>query len=184
MPRRSPSILLGAATILAVACGGGGTPAPETPMDGASRPASTPRPDDSGPSPWEACYSTFTRTGDPETDLSRLVRSCGAMGGMQPVTEVRVAEQSSEAPVDRYTFDVPAAGTCYRVYAVGANGIEDLDLLLRSPSGAPVAGDVGHDAWPVLPPGAPLCVPTAGRYQLEVGVQRGAGRYALQVFAR
>jgi hypothetical protein len=134
--------------------------------------------------PWEACYSTFGPTGDAEGDLARLVRDCGATGGMRPVTTVRVGTQSDRDPVDRYTFEVPAPGKCYRVYAAADAAVQDLDLLLRGPTGAAVIADVTHDSWPVLPPRGPVCFPEAGLYMLEVSVYRGAGRYALQVWGR
>jgi hypothetical protein len=134
--------------------------------------------------PWEACYSTFGPSGNAEGDLARLVRDCGPTGGMRPVTTVRVGTQSDQDPVDRYTFEVPAPGKCYRIYAAADSSVQDLDLLLRGPSGTPVIADVTHDSWPVLPPREPVCFPEAGLYMLEVSVYRGAGRYALQVWGR
>ncbi len=134
--------------------------------------------------PWQACYSSFTPSGDASSDLSRLTRDCGATGGMRPITSVRVGEQTESDPVDPYTFEVPASGKCYRVYGVGDGGIQDLDLLLRAPSGEPIAADVTHDSWPVLPPGEPACFTEPGAYRLEVSVYRGSGHYALQVWGR
>lgn len=133
---------------------------------------------------WEACYSTFGPSGNAEGDLARLVRDCGPTGGMQPITAVRTGTQSDRDPVERYTFEVPSPGKCYRVYAAADAGIQDLDLLLRGPSGAPLVADVTHDAWPVLPPREPVCFPEAGLYMLEVSVYQGSGRYALQVWGR
>jgi hypothetical protein len=134
--------------------------------------------------PWEACYSSFSPTGDAESDLNRLVRDCGPTGGMKAVTPVRIGQQSSEDPVDRYTFEVPEPGKCYRVYAAGQSTIADLDLLLRGPSKDRFVADVTHDSWPVLPPREPVCFDQPGAYMLEVSVYRGSGRYALQVWGR
>jgi hypothetical protein len=103
---------------------------------------------------------------------------------MRAVTPVRVGRQSSEDPADRYTFEVPAAGKCYRVYAAGESSIEDLDLLLRGPARDHFVADVTHDSWPVLPPTEPVCFTEPGSYMLEVSVYRGGGRYALQVWGR
>jgi hypothetical protein len=101
---------------------------------------------------------------------------------MHAITPVRVATQRESDPVDRYTFYVPGAGRCYRVYAVGSKGIEDLDLLLRGPDGEHVVADLTHDRYPVVPPDGPLCCDTPGLYLLEVSVFRGSGRYAVQVW--
>jgi len=103
---------------------------------------------------------------------------------MRPVTAVRTGEQSELDPVDLYTFEVPKAGACYRVYAASDRTVEDLDLLLRGPGGEGALADVTHDSWPVLPPREPACFTAPGVYQLEVSVYRGSGRYALQVWGR
>jgi len=134
--------------------------------------------------PWQTCYSTFAPTGDAAADLARLVRDCGTTGGMRAVSAVRLGQQAEQDPVDRYTFEVPTAGKCYRVYATGDAAVQDLDLLLRGVSGEPVAADVTHDSWPVLPPQGPVCFSEPGLYMLEVSVFRGSGHYALQVWGR
>jgi len=131
---------------------------------------------------WSECYSSFSPSGAPKEDLARLTRSCGPTGGMQAVTAVQVGEQTEKDPADRFTFYVPSAGACYRVYAVGDRNVQDLDVLLRGPDGEDVTGDLSHDAFPVTPPAGPVCFDVPGLYMLEVSVFRGAGRYALQVW--
>jgi len=103
---------------------------------------------------------------------------------MRPVTAVRTGRQSADDSVDRFTFEVPEAGRCYRVYAAADSDVTDLDLLVRGPSGTSALADLTHDAWPVLPPREPACFSTPGLYMLEVSVYRGSGRYALQVWGR
>lgn len=186
MPMRIARTLVASGALAALpvlGCGNasrsGGNPAT------ANEPAgTTTTSEETAKSPWEACYSSFTPAGDAEGDLTRLVRDCGPTGGMRAVTPVRVGEQSSEDPVDRYTFEVPAAGKCYRVYAAAQSSIQDLDLLLRGPSRDHFVADVTHDSWPVLPPREPVCFTEPGSYMLEVSVYRGSGRYALQVWGR
>ncbi len=170
------------AALVLVACGSGSAEPPRT-AEGAPSSTSGGGAADVPPPPWESCYSTFGPSGDAEGDLARLVRDCGPTGGMHPITTVRVGTQSDRDPVDRYTFEVPEAGKCYRVYAAADASVQDLDLLLRGASG-PAIADVTHDSWPVLPPHGPVCFPEAGLYQLEVSVYRGSGRYALQVWGR
>jgi len=133
---------------------------------------------------WESCYGTFSPAGDAPGDLSRLVRDCGPTGGMRAITVVRSGEQSEDDAIDRYTFEVPSAGHCYRVYAAGDGAVKDLDLLLRGPSGNAVASDLTHDSWPVLPARHPACLSEPGLYMLEVSVFKGSGHYALQVWGR
>ena len=168
-------------------------PPPTTPLPPggtASRSESDPTgsastaPGDEAHSPWETCYSTFAPTGDASSDLAHLVRDCGPVGGMRAVSAVRLGQQAEQDPVDRYTFEVPAAGKCYRVYGAGDAAVQDLDLLLRGPKGDSVVADVTHDSWPVLPPRSPICFSEPGLYMLEVSVFRGSGGYALQVWGR
>jgi len=182
--RIAPSLALSVAVpFLLLGCGSRTAENPKSAV--AVEPAGvTAATDDASKSPWEACYSSFAPAGDPEGDLMRLVRDCGPTGGMRAVTPVRVGRQSSEDPVDRYTFEVPAPGKCYRVYAAGESSIEDLDLLLRGPTQGAFVADVTHDSWPVLPPREPVCFTLPGSYMIEVSVYRGSGRYALQVWGR
>lgn len=137
---------------------------------------------DPGGGRWRECYANFAPSGDANADLNRMTRACGPTGGMRAVTPVTRALQSERDPVDRYTFYVPKAGACYRVYAVGNQGVQDLDLLIRGPSGDDVMADLGSDPFPVLPPQGPMCFDAPGLYMLEVSVHRGQGGYAIQVW--
>jgi hypothetical protein len=131
---------------------------------------------------WSDCYATFAPSGNPKSDLERLTGECGRVGGMQPLTPVKTGTQGERDPADHYRFIVPDANTCYRIYATADRNVDDLDLLLRAPDGTDVAGDLTHDAWPIVPPRAPLCIEEPGTYLLEVSVFRGRGRYALQIW--
>lgn len=133
--------------------------------------------------PWSDCYAHFSPSGHARRDLKALTRICGPLGGMHPLSSV-VADQTEHDHADRYTFYVDKPGRCYRVYAASDHGIRDLDLLIRDSAGTPVAADLTHDAWPVLPPDEPLCIPRAGLYMLEVSVFQGRGRYAVQVWGK
>jgi hypothetical protein len=173
-----------AASISALGCGSPSGSGPSSPVTAGEPAGTTSDPEERARTQWESCYSTFAPSGDAEGDLTRLVRDCGPTGGMRAVTPIRLGMQSSEDPVDRYTFEVPSPGKCYRVYAVGESSIADLDLLLRGPARNHYVADVTHDSWPVLPPREPVCFDQPGSYMLEVSVYRGAGRYALQVWGR
>jgi hypothetical protein len=165
---------------LALACGPV-APAQSGPGSGAERPGDKATQTAEG-GQWAACHAAFAPSGDARADLDRLTRSCGPTGGMHAITPVRLATQRERDPVDRYTFYVPKAGSCYRIYAVGSRGIEDLDLLLRGPDGEDVVADLTHDRHPIVPPHGPICFDAPGLYLLEVSVFRGSGSYAVQVW--
>ena len=182
---QSPSLVVSLLVMLCAAgCGPAVAEGPASPTTRAQSATEVSSTDEPEKTPWETCYSSFTPIGKAEDDLARLVRDCGTTGGMRAITKVRLGTQSSEDPVDRYAFQVPAPDKCYRVYAVGDSAIKDLDLLLRGPKGTAMLADVTHDSWPVLPPREPICFSEPGLYMLEVSVYKGAGRYALQVWGR
>ena len=168
---------------LYAACGPVNTAGPTTAAGGNAGTAAVTAPDESRPKgAWDACYSNFSPDGNAVEDLKKLARACGATGGMHPLTGVQTGQQSQSDPVQRFTFTVPTAGRCYRVYAAGDAGVRDLDVLIRDPAGGDVTGDVTHDSWPVVPPAGPACFEKPGIYVLEVSVYQGTGKFALQVW--
>jgi len=174
------SLPLASLSLLVAGCAS--SPRADSPADPNQQPRTTEPPTSTASNPWVACHTGFRPTGNPRGDLARITRACGRTSPMRPITKVLTQEQREQDPAHRYTFYVPARGACYRVYAAGDSGISDLDLLLRGPDGDGLAGDLSHDAWPILPPQGPLCFDRPGLYMLEVSVFRGAGTYAIQVW--
>jgi hypothetical protein len=132
--------------------------------------------------PWSKCYESFAASGDLATDMVAMGRACGAKNGQKPLTTVRTGQQSEHDAVDRFTFTAGGASKCYRVFAVGERGVRDLDVQVVGPDGELLASDASMDPNPVVPPREPLCLKQSGIYVVEVSVQRGAGRYAVQVW--
>jgi hypothetical protein len=73
-------------------------------------------------------------------------------------------------------------GDCYRVFAVAQKSVADLDVVVRSSRGAPIAADHGEDAWPIVQPDRPFCALEDDTYTLEVTAKRGSGRFAAEVW--
>ncbi len=149
----------------------------------ASNPAPPAEPAAADSNPFTACFADFKPTGNPRHDMKQLTDRCGHVGGMRPITPVHTARQRDSDPADRYTFYVPTAGGCYRVYATSGRNVGDLDLLLRGPTPDLVIADLTSDTWPVLPARHPVCFEQPGLYMLEVSVGQGTGEYALQVWS-
>ncbi|MEJ7731920.1 MAG: hypothetical protein WKG00_22260 [Polyangiaceae bacterium] len=132
---------------------------------------------------WVSCYSTFLAEGEPTSALSRLAAACGKATGMRAVAPARRGEpQNEEDAVERFTFPARANG-CYRVYAVGAAEVIDLDVALVDPAGKVAANDRSATRWPVVPARGPICAEAEGVYTVEVAVTRGRGPFALQVWS-
>jgi hypothetical protein len=100
------------------------------------------------------------------------------MRQMGPVTEGSVV---AGAPAVEHELALER-GQCVRVFAVGDEGVVDLDLALDAPSGARLAVDGIDDRWPMLLPDRPVCVTEAGRFSIKVSARQGAGRYAMQAW--
>ncbi|APR87372.1 hypothetical protein A7982_12721 [Minicystis rosea] len=131
---------------------------------------------------WSDCYRRFHPGDDPSADLARLAAACAAPSGMRPLTPVRTgaAAGPSDRP-DRFQFRV-RRGHCYRGFAVGAPGVEDLDVAVYDAHGDLATADVSRDRWPVVPPRGPACAEEDGIYSVAVAVTRGRGDYVLQIW--
>lgn len=129
-----------------------------------------------------SCYEAFQPSASPVADLARLTSSCGSPAGLTPVTPVQIGKaQTQEEPAESFLFR-GRAGRCYRLFAVGAPEVADLDVVVRDAEGQLTTGDVSEDRWPVVPPRGPLCLEREGVYTVEVSVSRGRGSYVLQVW--
>ena len=74
------------------------------------------------------------------------------------------------------------AGHCYRVIAAGDPSLEDLDLALFDPTGAPVTEDPGQDRYPVIGLQSGVCLAQAGSFRLQTHAYVGQGKFALRVY--
>jgi hypothetical protein len=74
------------------------------------------------------------------------------------------------------------SGACYRVIAAGEASLEDLDLALFDPTGAPVTEDPGQDRYPVIGVQGGVCPSQAGSFRLQTHAYVGQGKYALRVY--
>ena len=131
---------------------------------------------------WSDCYRRFQPGGDPAVDLARLADACAAPAGMRPITPLHegAVQTETDAP-ERLVFRA-RRGRCYRAFAVGAPGVEDLDVAVYERDGHLVSGDVSRDRWPVVPPRGPLCAEQDGTYTIAIAVTRGSGAYVFQVW--
>lgn len=73
-------------------------------------------------------------------------------------------------------------GWCYKVVALGAEGIEDLDLRVYDPNNVLLQRDTTRDRQPYVGQMRPICPPESGTYRIEVRVVSGRGQYAAQLY--
>jgi hypothetical protein len=130
---------------------------------------------------FESCYQGFRSTGAVEQDLARMTSLCGPPNAMKPVSPVIQGTQSQHDSISRFTFH-GEMGRCYRIFSASERSVHDLDLAMLDPDKNVVGHDTNEDAFPMLNPDGPFCLTRPGVYTVLVSVEKGAGRYALQVW--
>jgi hypothetical protein len=126
---------------------------------------------------WLKCYANFQPRNDPKLEVMRLGLLCGPSNGMKKAYD---AEGQAVSGME-HRFEA-GAGECFRVFAVGAPSIEDLDVEVFDPSGKRLAWDTSDDRWPIVDPDGPFCTLAAGQYRAVVRAARGSGRYAVEIW--
>ena len=131
---------------------------------------------------WVSCYGGFHPTAEPLQDVTRLGLLCGPPNGMHLLSpEAAQGQLGAGQPPARYSF--PAhRGNCYRVLAVGGQGIEDLDVIVRSSRGSELGRDHSQDRWPIVEPERPFCSFDDDTFTVELTAARGAGAFAAEIW--
>jgi hypothetical protein len=130
---------------------------------------------------FESCYQGFRPTGNVEHDLGQMTSMCGPPNSMKPVTGVIQGTQGQRDPIARFTFK-GEMGRCYRIFSASERGVMDMDMAMLDPDKNVVGHDTNEDAFPMLNPDGPFCLTRPGVYTVLVSVEKGTGRYALQVW--
>jgi len=128
-----------------------------------------------------ACLQNFQHRGGSESAVAELGRRCGAPCGMRPFSDIRSDQQSQSDSMDIFTIQL-RADRCYRFFAAGGNGIDDLDAYLADENGDILVRDVMDDKLPVIGPDGPFCPSRSGRYKYAISVAKGIGTYHFQVW--
>jgi len=130
---------------------------------------------------FESCYQGFKPTGVADRDLQRMAALCGPPNAMKPVTAVFQGNQGMRDPIARFTFK-GETGRCYRIFSATDRSVMDMDMAMLDPDKNVVGHDTNEDAFPMLNPDGPFCLTRPGIYTVLVSVEKGQGRYALQVW--
>ncbi|MGF1469053.1 MAG: hypothetical protein ACFCGT_23250 [Sandaracinaceae bacterium] len=80
------------------------------------------------------------------------------------------------------TSAVLRPGWCYKIVAVGGEGIDDIGLRAYRPDGSLVERDITEEPVTVLGVERPICPVQVGQYRIEVRAERGAGPYLVQLY--
>lgn len=132
--------------------------------------------------PWVRCYGDFRLTGPLMADLTRLTMLCGPANGMKRHSKQAVEGEVQEGGAPLTTALSAKKGFCYRVFAVADPSVPDLDVIVRSSRGAPIAQDHGEDRWPIVQPDRPFCPLEDDALTIEIVARHGKGRAAAEVW--
>lgn len=99
-------------------------------------------------------------------------RSAPGWSPIGPPTEIEVPQSGTRG----FPLDV-GESQCLGILAVGAVGVEDLDLVVRDADDAVIVSDLALDATPLVV----FCVEAAQTLRIELTVSRGAGVVATQI---
>jgi hypothetical protein len=130
---------------------------------------------------FESCYQGFHASGIADKDLASMTSLCGPPNSMKAVSPVFQGNQTQRDPIARYTFR-GEMGRCYRIFSATDKSVQDMDLAMLDPDKNVVGHDTNEDAFPMLNPDGPFCLTRPGLYTVLVSVEKGGGKYALQVW--
>ncbi|HMY17882.1 MAG TPA: hypothetical protein PKA58_16275 [Polyangium sp.] len=132
--------------------------------------------------PWVRCYGDFRLEGSLIADLTRLTMLCGPTNGMRRVSKKPFEGEVIEGGAPLSTPLDARRGACYRVFAVADATVTDLDVVVRSSRGTPIAQDHGEDRWPIVQPDRPFCPLENDAMTIELTARHGKGRAAAEVW--
>jgi hypothetical protein len=131
---------------------------------------------------WSACHRKVRPKGiDAARDALALASACEAVTKMKLVGKPLVGKQAEAEPPQSYPLKAEAKH-CYRVYAQGQGGIEDLDVAIKDSAGWIAGQGAAGSATAVVPDDGAVCFKDNDAASVVVSVGRGGGTYAVQVW--
>ncbi len=101
---------------------------------------------------------------------------------MSRLGDTLTGEVSPDGGVAASTSFAAKRGECYRVFAVAAAAVEDLDVVVRSSRKHRLAADDSDGRVAVVPGDRALCTDADDTLTVEVSATAGEGAFALQAF--
>lgn len=131
---------------------------------------------------WAACHTSFKAKGkDVSNDVAAMAKACATATKMKLVGKTLTGKQGAEDAPQSFPFDAKA-NHCYRAYAQAAEGIKDLDLVVKDSAGIVVGQDSTDDPSPVVLEDGAVCFTKDDKASVVVSIGMGKGSYAVQVW--
>ncbi len=170
---------------------GAAAPAPASGAD-APQPASasaltTTKTDDA----WASCHQRYQGAGrefrkaeknrDVVREVAEMAEGCKAVTKLQLVGRTMSGEGAEKAT---QSFPIDAkANHCYRVYAQSTDDVLDLDVVVKDSAGEVVGQDSTDDPSPVVDEDGAVCFTRDDKASAVVTIDKGKGKWALQIWS-
>jgi hypothetical protein len=115
------------------------------------------------------------------SDVAAMAKACEKSTRMKLLGRTLTGKQADEDKPQSLPFDAKA-NHCYRVYAQAADGIKDLDLVIKDSAGVVVGQDSTDDPTPVVLEDGAVCFTKDDKASVVVSVGMGSGAYAVQIW--
>jgi hypothetical protein len=132
---------------------------------------------------WISCHATFAaKRKEVSADVEAMAKLCAATTKMKPMGKPMAGKQADQDVAQSFPL-AARSGHCYRAYAQGSDGIQDLDLVIKDSAGIIVGQDSTDDASPVVMEDGAVCFQKDDAATVVISVGMGKGTYAIQVWS-
>jgi hypothetical protein len=133
---------------------------------------------------WAGCHQSYqAKAKDVSKDVAAMAKGCATATKMKVVGKTLTGKQTDQQPPQSYPLDAKA-NHCYRAYAQAADGIKDLDLVIKDGDGIAAGEDSTDDPSPVVLEDGAVCFTVDDpKATVVVSVGMGGGNYAVQVWS-
>jgi hypothetical protein len=130
---------------------------------------------------WAACHQSFkAKNKDVAKDATAMAKACEGPTKMKLLGKVMTGKQADQDKPQSFPFEAKAHH-CYRAYAQAAEGIKDLDVIIKDSADVIVGQDSTDDSSPVVNEDGAVCFSKDDKASVVVSVGMGSGAYAVQI---
>jgi hypothetical protein len=132
---------------------------------------------------WVACHQSYkAKNKEVSKDVSAMAKACETTTKMKLFGKTLTGKQADQDKPQVFPFEAKAQH-CYRVYAQAAEGIKDLDLVIKDSADVIVGHDSTDDPSPVVLEDGAVCFSKDDKASVVVSVGMGSGSYAVQIWS-
>ncbi len=126
------------------------------------------------------CYDGFAPRATPRIDVMRLSLSCGPVNGLTSFARANGTVDEAEGPFV-YQWAVHRHD-CYRLFAVAAAPVDDLEVEIVQLRGPRVSLTNQNRRWLVVDEGGPFCALRDGEFEAHFSTHSGHGEVSVAIW--